>query len=159
VVSGGEAKVEGILSTIDSCKKPCLVFDDSGMRSSAICVAHAETRRLLRSVFSEDAESAVKGQASTHADSMPSSMAVSQSNRPLIDFVRQYVDNKAKNAASRMAPTAVNADMYISGQLTNEDLKNLAAAGVKTVVNVRHLEEAGELGFGMLVQEKEVCDY
>ncbi len=81
-------------------------------------------------------------------------IGMASSDLTLLESMKKYIQNKTHVVTSKPAPRSSSADlMYINGQLTTDELNNLAAVGVKSVVNMCAMDEHGA---GMLAYEREV---
>ena len=149
-----DTDMDQVLSVLDKCKKPCLVFCQVGLRAAAVGVAFATTRK-------KGAE-AVKGTVDltnileTTYMNLLDELDESHPGTTIKSFVAGYIASKLSNCAKRPGNTQISEDLYITGQLTEEELKDFAKKGVKSILNMRGPAEAGQLGLGVLAREEEV---
>ena len=52
----------------------------------------------------------------------------------------------------------LNEETYVAGQVTEAQLVSLKEEGLKSVLNLRGMNEVGQLGLGVLAREKEIVE-
>ena len=158
-----EQDVDRLLGLLDACAKPCLLFCQVGLRAAAMGVTFRTVRRR--------AAMALNGTlGSSPADFLD---LVGQENAQVIDemstdapedsqlkaFIASYISAKVKNCVNRPGVGKICDQVYLAGQLSEEELREYATSkGCKSVLNLREPKEAGQFGLGMLSKEKEVVE-
>lgn len=70
----------------------------------------------------------------------------------------RYVKQKIVNASKIKGVSKFSDTLYIAGQVTEAQLAEAKAEGVKSVLNLRGMDEVGQLGLGVLPREKEIVE-
>jgi len=149
-----DTDMDQVLAVLDKCKKPCLVFCQVGLRAAAVGVAFSTTRKK--------GADAVKGVIDmndvleTTYMNLLDDLDESHPGTTVKSFVAGYIASKLSNCSKRPGHSKISDDLYITGQLTEEELKDFAKKGVKSILNMRPIEEAGQLGLGVLAREEEI---
>jgi len=72
-------------------------------------------------------------------------------------LVRSYIVAKHEKILKRPGVVRREHDgIWVGAQPSVDDLTRLAAAGCRSVLNLRHLSEAGSIGLGVLAREEEL---
>ena len=159
-----ERDVDHLLGLLDACAKPCLLFCQVGLRAAAMGVTFKTVRRRTAMALNGSL-------GSPAADLME---LVGHDNAKLLDdfcsleapedsqlkaFIASYISSKVKNCINRPGASKICDNVYLTGQLSEEELRDYATAkGCKSVLNLRELCEAGQFGLGMLAKEREVVE-
>jgi len=150
-----EASVDKLLAQLDTCAKPFLVYCKTGARAAAVGVAHTSTRSRFRDgkVLWERSESLTASQKDLlHSVTEGRPEDESQMTR----FIKEYVSKKVSYATARPGMTKVKEDMFVAGQLSEEEYKEIKEKGIVAVLCMRPMSEAGEFGLGVLTREEEI---
>ena len=71
----------------------------------------------------------------------------SEEDSQLMTFVASYVAQKVTNCSNRPGVSKICENVFLAGQLSEEELQSLATKeGCKSVLNMRRPEEAGQFG-------------
>ena len=72
-------------------------------------------------------------------------------------FVEEYIRKKVTLAGDRPSTTVLPGNVYITGQLSEEEYKDIQKDyGIVCVLNMRPMTEVGEFGMGVLAREEEI---
>eukprot|EP00051_Salpingoeca_urceolata_P026940 m.479373 g.479373 ORF g.479373 m.479373 type:complete len:278 (-) comp21424_c0_seq1:257-1090(-) len=130
-----------LTAKLDVAPKPALVHCRSGKRATTLAMAHAATRSGTAASLDE--------KHAPHLEKIAEEF--------LLSFVRDYLAAKVNLADSLPDITQIADDLLISPQFTEEQLRAAVSKhGIKSVLNLRSMEEAGQIGFGFLLREEEV---
>mmetsp|Transcript_4599 Transcript_4599/g.5810 ORF Transcript_4599/g.5810 Transcript_4599/m.5810 type:complete len:271 (-) Transcript_4599:1787-2599(-) len=139
-----EKSMDAILSVLDKAKKPTLVHCASAFRAGAVSLMHSYTR---------------KGEVQHHlAKKLQEESGLNYEESQLFSsFIQDYVKGKLELISHLPELRKVNDELFVGPQPTESELEELAKTeGVKTVVNIRSIDEAGTLGLGVLSREEAI---
>jgi len=149
-----DAVVDKILAAVDTATPPVLVYCRSGARAAALGVAHGATR----SRFHEGKLPSAASTLNPQEESLLQRVCTDQGDESMSRFVKAYIERKVTIQMSRPGTTMLAPDVYLAGQLSEEELTEMKAQGVKTILNFRLETEAGGFGLGVLAREKEFVE-
>jgi len=151
-----DAHVDKVLAAIDGAETPVLAYCRSGARAAALSVAHDATRSRFHNGRLPSAEA--DAHLTSAQDTLLQRVCADQGDDSMARFVQAYVERKVKLHLSRPGTTALAPDVFLAGQLAEEELREMQARGVKSVLNFRQMDEVGQFGLGMLAKEKELVE-
>ena len=158
--SPNEKDVDHLLGQLDVCPKPCLIFCQVGLRAAAMGIAFKTARQrsamALNGTLGSSARELISQDDEAILDDFCSGGA---EDSQLKTFVMSYVASKMNNCMKRPGTSKICDNVWLAGQLSEEELRELVTnMGCKSVLNLRQPEEAGQFGLGMLAKEKEVVE-
>jgi len=154
-----EVAVDSLLAQLDTCAKPCLLFCAIGLRAAAMGIAWRVARdrsaMALNGTLGPSA-TALMGPADTKM--LDDYEGKYSGDSQLKAFVASYVATKVSNCAKRPGQSKICDSVFLAGQLSEEELNDLASKGFKSVLNMREPCEVGQFGLGMLAKEKDIVE-
>lgn len=155
-----EKDVDNLLGKLDVCAKPCLIVCQVGLRAAAMGIAFKAARQraamALNGTLGSSARELITQEDEALLDGYCSGCA---EDSQLKTFVMSYVASKMNNCMKRPGTSKICDNVWLAGQLSEEELRELMTrTGCKSVLNLRQPEEAGQFGLGMLAKEKEVVE-
>eukprot|EP00286_Rhodomonas_abbreviata_P012135 CAMPEP_0181332386 /NCGR_PEP_ID=MMETSP1101-20121128/25067_1 /TAXON_ID=46948 /ORGANISM="Rhodomonas abbreviata, Strain Caron Lab Isolate" /LENGTH=316 /DNA_ID=CAMNT_0023442029 /DNA_START=38 /DNA_END=988 /DNA_ORIENTATION=+ len=149
-----DEEIDVLLAALDRCPKPALVYCKYGCRSAMIGIAHTATRTRYNDgkMRSEDDSHAALEKYSTLLEEVCGKV----DPRSMKQFVQAYISRKIANMLSRPGISNLKDDIFIAGQLTEDEINGLVGQGIKAVINLRPISEAGQFGVGVLAREDEL---
>jgi len=148
-------QIDRLLAIIDASPKPVLVFCEVALRAAAVAVAFKASREAVLRVLAgtqQDSVSLITQEDEAVLDHLESTRP--EEARQHKQLVMAYVQSKIKNAMTRPRHEKITDDFYYGGQVTDDELHEAKAAGIRSVLNLRESHEAGEFGVGMLAREE-----
>ena len=151
--------VDNLLGKLDVCPKPCLIFCQVGLRAAAMGVAFKTARGRASMALNGSLGSSGMDLIGEDDSKLLNGFCKEAEDSQLKIFVASYVASKVSNCAKRPDSSKICDNVYIAGQLSEDEIRYFVnAKGCKSVLNLRQPEEAGQFGLGMVAREKAIVE-
>lgn len=147
-----ELQVDKLLARLDTAAKPVLLYCKSGARALAVGAAFGGTRSRFNDGYWQR-----KTLLNEHTLDLLDDVVAMDQDCQMRTFVEEYIRKKFEMHGKRPETVELPGDVWVVGQLTEEEYKEIQAEKkIVCVLNMRPFEEAGEYGMGMLTREPEI---
>mmetsp|Transcript_42803 Transcript_42803/g.67085 ORF Transcript_42803/g.67085 Transcript_42803/m.67085 type:complete len:316 (+) Transcript_42803:188-1135(+) len=147
-----DAVLDKLMATIDSSKAPHLFYCEIGARAATVACTYSNTR----SRFNDGMMLAELPDSTRMGTILFELLGSEERTQELEKAVGEYMNKKVKNMLSRPGMKQLADDVYVAGQLSEKEFEDAAKQGVRGILNMRPVTEAGEFGMGVLAREEEI---